>query len=530
MNTIFSILNQTATKIELLNSTVFARKLVSTHVLIETARITASAKGLNAYGLNSTLFTNFLNSKLFSAVYSGEATLIFRSQLKSMQIIDATEPVIVAVVAGDSVFSPTVSPTLDVQFDSIPRSKAAKNSLDTSLVAGVLAGLIGLLCVATPIVVYFRRESKKKHQELKDQPIIRENLSSSFDSNANNSLSLPHIDSSETSETKKENKVSNDPLRASRSPSIGGESIRSSRFRKDKADHFISHSLIPATATSDDLEGPGKPPNFSSYYDLCGEVSRQDAVHSETIHLPNKFDDDFDDDMFAYADMREKSVTHFDNPLKYSLLSTSNARSSMVTKKEREALSSPFGISDVYPHSYDRESSQEIEDDRKFSKFLVQYNALSLEEMLVNNSASLADTTLAETGGDPTKFGTGKFEIVESVGDLFKAYKNNSNISIFDIYPHKNTPQRPATVEVSHPSSDPVHLRRALAASASSDSHESGANVAPEGFIPHSQRFKAIKMKFETMIQKNTKTLLLTPKESKNRMLILSSDRDVFSV
>jgi hypothetical protein len=92
------------------------------------------------------------------------------------------------------------------------------------------------------------------------------------------------------------------------------------------------------------------------------------------------------------------------------------------------------------------------------------------------------------------------------VGDLFKAYKNNANISIFDIYTNKSTPKRPASVEVSRPASEPVHLRRALASSASSDSNESNANGAAEGYMPHSQRFKAIKMKFETMIQKNTKT------------------------
>eukprot|EP01036_Dinobryon_divergens_P034312 gene34312-44320_t len=533
VNTISSILNHKPTsEIILLNSTTtFSRKLFTTHVLIEHVRITATKSEFNFHGLNSTLFVKFLNSIIFSAVYTGAATQEFRSQLQHMKIIDATAPVIVAVVVGNSVMAPTMAPTPGVKFDSMNKSTAGKNSVDAAVVAGVLAGLIGLLCVGTPLFIYLRRESKKKKHEdqLKDQSSIAKDVHSSADSNSNNSSSLPHTGSSDTislAETiKKQLPVSQDPMKVSKSQSCGGGSIRHSRFSKDHADQ-----LIPVAVASDESGGTGKPTNFSSFYDLCGESTHQ----SEKIQLPSKFDDNFDD-MFAYADMGEKSATHFDNPLKFSKLGSSSLRSSsMGTKKEKESVrAAQFGISDFYPRTGDRQTSQENEDDLKFSKFLVQYNTLSLEEMLVNNnSISLADVALVEPpDGDPNKM-SGKYEIVESVGDLFKAYKNTSNISIFDIpsiFPNniKATPKRTTSVDLPHPASDPVHLRRALSVSASSDSNDSKANVVVEGVMPHSQRFKAIKMKFETMIQKNTKTLLLTPKESKNRMV---GDREVFSV
>ena len=560
IDTIAAVIKLPVSDVVVLNSTGVSRRLSTVFYSIERVRITASESAYSIRDENSTLFLQFLSSMITSAVYSGQATEIFRSKLSSMHIVDVSEPAIVAYVAGDFVSSPTKSPSILIQSDSSSAGNA-KSSVNMALVAGVVAGLVGLLCAATPVVMYFRRESKKKEEkgDSKGNSIVEDIVCDI------NTDGMPLGDIS----------LAKSGIKESRDSPNSRLSIRLSKVSKSRSEESeyynkrltMDHNdfppqVLPKAAVSmikEDSQTVDKPAPFSAYYDLCAEKGSNNSS-TDASSNGNNANNNVDDRMSSFYG-KDKVEQHFVNPLKFSRIGSSVSRSSFIVPDFTESsgqvpasTSTLFGISDFYPQTQ-KEDEQDIrniggqEDTLKFSKFLVQHNDvedLSRTDIPVESFATSRKETLPiifnteEIISSESQRVPGKYEIVESVGDLFKTYKNNSNISIYDIYP-MNSPPRSPKPELTHAATEPpagmrssVHrgpsLARPSALHQSNDSEDSAANVNVDAHLPHSQRFKAIKMKFETMIQKNTKTLLLTPKESKSRLKSASSDREVYSI
>lgn len=175
VETIAELLNIPGAVVVLLNATTgLSRKLLSVVYSVESVRITATESLVDfpIHAMNATAFLGHLYLVLFSAVYSGKATEVFRLHLKELNARDSAQPAIVAMVLGDKVTSPTASPTNQVMSDGV-KAKANNATGNTALIAGILAGTLGLLCAGIPLFMYFRQESKKKQKQANEKDNLK---------------------------------------------------------------------------------------------------------------------------------------------------------------------------------------------------------------------------------------------------------------------------------------------------------------------------------------------------------------------
>ena len=104
------------------------------------------------------------------AVYSGSATALFRRELAAQSVREATLPAIVAVMPSSSSSSPvpSQSPSLEPLVGSIDKSRANSGS-SALLTAGIVSGVLALVCLAVPLLYLMRRNFLKKKCEAEDQ-------------------------------------------------------------------------------------------------------------------------------------------------------------------------------------------------------------------------------------------------------------------------------------------------------------------------------------------------------------------------
>ena len=104
------------------------------------------------------------------AVYSGSATALFRRELAAQSVREATLPAIVAVMPSSSSSSPvpSQSPSLEPLVRSIDKSRANSGS-SALLTAGIVSGVLALVCLAVPLLYLMRRNFLKKKCEAEDQ-------------------------------------------------------------------------------------------------------------------------------------------------------------------------------------------------------------------------------------------------------------------------------------------------------------------------------------------------------------------------
>jgi hypothetical protein len=104
------------------------------------------------------------------AVYSGSATALFRRELAAQSVREATLPAIVAVMPSSSSSSPvpSQSPSLEPLVGSVDRSRANSGS-SALLTAGIVSGVLALVCLAVPLAYLMRRNFLKKKCEAEDQ-------------------------------------------------------------------------------------------------------------------------------------------------------------------------------------------------------------------------------------------------------------------------------------------------------------------------------------------------------------------------
>jgi len=585
--TVAAIMNLKESNIVLVNeSQSVGRKLSVTFVNIQHVCITASESDYSIIDQSSIEFLQFLTSLLHSAVYNGEATDVFRQRLVKMAIFDETLPVIVAVVAGDHAAFPTVSPTVLMISDNNGASNASKTTVNSALLVGVVVGLFGLICVSVPVFIFVHREAKKKKKE--------NTLEQSPSKDINKSTSPIDRKRSITEEklgfSLEELVVSEDVMDFGKRSISNSDNTNKRLSITSRLSREIECKVPPASenpavvAKVDSFASPLKQINFSNYYEMLSRSTDKNLSPHNSVSDINSINEieNQDDTLLVYKESKKKTDAHFDNPMKFSnRLGSSNSQSFLVGESISQQ-SSPilnsfksavFGISDFYPEpdkyediadSHGNGSAGNDQDSLRFSRFLVHHSSsIGNESQQIENmrSSQIGDSNFdhnaigiaslksddtvfkdsIEGDGTPSKKQHQKYDIVESVGDLFKSYKRNQNISIYDIYSDddKYSPVRPMR-DNQQPCSDPtfkvfrkatLRANSASMISASSDSHDSTGNGnGGDPSVPHSQRFRAIKIKFETMIQKNTKTLLLTPKESKNRLMSASLDRDVGTI
>jgi len=555
------------------------RKLSLTYVNIQHVRITASESDYSILGQSSIDFLKFLTSLLHSAVYNGEATNVFRHRLEEMAIYDVTLPVIVAVIAGDYVASPTASPTNLMLSDNNGASSGSKTTVNSALLVGVVVGLFGLICISVPVFLVVRRETRKKGEK-SEQALTIDEIKISPSINRLRSVTEEKLGISQEAAVESADLVNFVKRSTSTSDNTNNRLSTHSRLSREIEYKIPSLSESPAVVAKVDSFGNSlKQVNFTNYYDMFDKSTDKNLSPQSSVPEINSISESekFDDPLLVYQESTKKTQAHFDNPMKHSnRLGAANSQSFLIGESIplqtspflKTSKSAVFGISDFYPEPDKYEDIADAngndQDMLRFSKFLVHHSSsVGTETQQIDNSRSCL---VGETNFDQNTIGIAsmrsedtvykdstegeaipskkhqKYEIVESVGDLFKSYKRNQNISIYDIYSDddKYSPVRPARDNNQQPSSDPtfkVFRKASLRAnsgslmSASSDSHESTGNgTGGDPSMPHSQRFRAIKIKFETMIQKNTKTLLLTPKETKSRLMSASMERDVGSI
>ena len=102
------------------------------------------------------------------AVYSGSATALFRRELAAQSVREATLPAIVAVMPSSSSPVPSQSPSLEPLVGSIDKSRANSGS-SALLTAGIVSGVLALVCLAVPLLYLMRRNFLKKKCEAEDQ-------------------------------------------------------------------------------------------------------------------------------------------------------------------------------------------------------------------------------------------------------------------------------------------------------------------------------------------------------------------------
>ena len=106
------------------------------------------------------------------AVYSGSATARFRAALASRSVQEATQPAIVAVMPADagaaSFLSPSLSPSQEPLVGSIVDPSRSNGGSSSLLTAGIVSGVLALLCLAGPLLYLLRRNMLKKRQEEKE--------------------------------------------------------------------------------------------------------------------------------------------------------------------------------------------------------------------------------------------------------------------------------------------------------------------------------------------------------------------------
>ena len=108
------------------------------------------------------------------AVYSGSATARFRAALASRSVQEATQPAIVAVMPADagagaaSFLSPSLSPSQEPLVGSIVDPSRSNGGSSSLLTAGIVSGVLALLCLAGPLLYLLRRNVLKKRQEEKE--------------------------------------------------------------------------------------------------------------------------------------------------------------------------------------------------------------------------------------------------------------------------------------------------------------------------------------------------------------------------
>lgn len=571
---------------QFLNASESSRRLDTTYFCFQHVVITASQSDYSMPFDPALDFMEFLNSMLSTAVYSGNATLVFREELKAMAVENDTLPTIVAVVTGDFIPLPSASPSVMVHLDSSNSPPSSAQTVNAALLAGVVVGLVGLLCITIPVYILIRKEAKKnasKQDKTKTEGDVKLDSSHSRESVDNTQTTL---DCQKLSiDLRKAAEESEAMKHVSKSVSDGNITVASvvSKHARESAE-------IPFTdlssAMKDGVEANGvKNTPFSTYYDMFSDKSaarnsvshtekRNPSPHNSVKEQEPIIPTNFRTDPMDVYDSRLMKDSHFDNPMKYSNRAGA-ASASAALRKDANSKSAVFGISDFYPKPAKYEDSAanavgaEQQDSLRFSKFLVEHasndddeegerdgkecggtllveeqvETFSTKNRVSDNEVKEGSIDLVEGNGngggasDAHKKGHRKYEIVDSVSDLMKTYKRNPNINIYDIYSDddKYSPPRPPHTEIIHPNSEPPlrgERRRSTLRShgslksLSSDSYDSTGNAPADPSLPHSQRFKAIKIKFETMIQKNTKTLLMSPRESKSKLMSSSCERE----
>ena len=138
------------------------RRLFSTEFIFPVTLTTVHVSEYPEYRNNATLFYNFLSLNLEQAVYSGKASRLYEVNLRSMGVIRSIYPAIIAVYSGASISmlkSPTHSPSIN-SFNGIDA-----NSLFTATritVFGVVFGFIGLVCISGFVYFASRRIYDRK--------------------------------------------------------------------------------------------------------------------------------------------------------------------------------------------------------------------------------------------------------------------------------------------------------------------------------------------------------------------------------
>lgn len=271
MSTLAELLNLPGSAIVLLNATTsLSRKLLSVFYSVESVQITATESAAD-FPLNATAYLGHLYLILFSAVYSGKATEVFRLHLKDMNARDTAQPAIVAMILGDKVTSPTASPTTNQAGSDGGSAKANKATVNTALIAGILAGTLGLLCAGIPLFIYFRQESKKKQKQAREKD------------------NLKVVSNSSTVEDEKV------LVLVQQSPS----------------DLYPNLETVVRSKTTEEPNNKEETPSFANYYDL--------------------FADNDDDRVLLYSNLKGNSESHFRNPLLLKQSRTSLENSKCLT-------------------------------------------------------------------------------------------------------------------------------------------------------------------------------------------------------
>jgi hypothetical protein len=464
-----------------------SRRLSDSFVIISHTKTTASLAQFPKFRDRPNDLMLNLTEELKNSVYSGQATIFFHYHLRLLGIDIPHLPNIVAVMIGNNISAPTLSPSQFIITETLSVSYKKKSPLP--LIFGVAGGIFCFFLSAIMLYCLHKNSASSKP----------------------NSKSSDKLDNIEIYDLYSEKSIEPE----------ANFSIKRSRFSK-RADYFknskrrilelnkhkkASNSEL-AEAVSFDLIGHGgEESDFDFYRD-----SYFDNVLKEKKVVDNGSEGN---SSFDITDIYPKESNFVNDFIGMPIFLNSENHSVPINSRQN----SIFESKSIFDHNeYADENETKVKSllsNRKTNSYINTFDTFA--SMVTNNSLDANEHNYFIDDGE-LDFIPGsiqKYEIQENVNGIYNFPRRNNSLrlqnknrnidcssNLYDQYPDddifSNTP--PHSVEP---------LER-----------------LDQQTSPHSMRFRAIKMKFETMIQKNTKTLLLSPSQAKVRRASFIEDLD----
>ncbi len=396
---------------------------------------------------NATKVKSLLITKLEDSVFSGEATIIYRNNLFFAGADEDFQPAIVAVFSGDVVLMPTPAPTMPPVELSSQAASGKGSAQNSSLLVGVIVGVALFLLCLSPLTFILARKCRGYEKSV-------DKVAKPDDLRELGSLDHAVIHNKDD----------------------GNELTNVARYNSDFAEN----------------DAEKEKQRFESYHAMYTNA----VPENQTVEEDDK---DSEADSFDFQD--EPAVASGEDLLKTPAQESKKKEKSSFFKFGADAVlsnQSSFDISDFYPRSmsFDVEfaaiNSKAIlnaEKEAKASRFPINTLAISQDEGLPSSKSDkakeLGDTLpAASSNNPPSKSPTNK-----------GAVSNNSS-----------TTKSPTNKGAASSNSSSTKTPTNKGADRSAEEEE-----VAETTSPHSAQFKAIRNKFQTMIEKNNKALTLAP-------------------
>ena len=499
----------------------------------------------------------FLSSKLDHSVFSGLATKIFRQNLHALGVKEALEPSIIAVFSGSEVVEPTFAPTSFIQTSATGSSDSS--SVSTALLIGAIVGSAFFICVFFPIAYFLSRKSWDKKQEGEDEVVAKTESKPEESTSLTNDREFDFIMFNDMKKS-----VDRDQLKRSQNydvksmnPQIALRDYHAEEFMGSNNDQrfdsyhsiYLQPKTVDSTKEKENIQADKEQENLGVVvYDnssprfeveaeepvICSEVVQNtmpSSTKKENVTVSRKVGNFFS---FSAAEKPE-----YNGEEEFAAIEGSKAAIEATTmhpsrlpnlpppsppinsqKKDKnnffsfgaiDRMENPgsFDIAEFYPGS----ESFDVE----FAAAMSTVTFLSGEKegrgmKFVNLPPQQASGLLSEASKpslrphSPTHGPRTHSPTLETVDEKVNERERNTMASPYS--PHSDQISFHRRI---HSSGDPdfVRVSREVGEDPATNSLEDATLHMSSS--PHSVRFRAIKTKFENMIQKNTKALTLNP-------------------